>query len=170
MKKFLCFILISAISLGLLGCTPETDKIEKPVSFYYCKDPIDFDSPDGVIAAEIRESVNYRSHAKLIDRYMRGPNSDTLVSYFPYDTKVINMSVSNNTVTVEVSEYLSKVTGIELTLACTCLAMTLMDLTNTDTVKISAENALLDGKEVITITKGSLLFQDDYIPATTAGE
>ncbi len=170
MKKILCLILISAISLGFIGCKPEADEIKKPVNFYYCRNPIDFDSAQGVITAEIRESANYRSQVKLIDRYLRGPESDALVSYFPYDTKVINLSVSNNTVTVEVSEYLSKVTGIELTLACTCLSMTLMELMNADTVNISAENALLDGKEVITITKDNLLFQDDHIPATTAGE
>ena len=69
-------------------------------------------------------------------------------------------AMDQNTLYVTVSKELAQLSGLELTLACSCLSMTCMELTGAENIVISAENSLLDGQKSITMNKDTLLLID----------
>ena len=54
----------------------------------------------------------------------------------------------------------SNLNNLELTLSSSCLALTVLQLTGAEKVCISAQGALLNGQQAITMTRESLLLSD----------
>lgn len=166
MSRFVCILLIITLLCCTCGCSSPKEEIQKPVNFYYCNNPITFHGTNDVIAPEVRESVNYNDMVKLIDHYLDGPISEAYTSPFPSAVTVSELTQKNKMLNITLSSEFSYLTGIELTLACTCLSSTLFELTDAKSIIITAKDALLDDAESVIIIRDTLVFSDSYTQST----
>ncbi len=146
----------------LLSCCARQDReITDPVTFYYPRvEPI-YGQSDGLIAAQTRSADgDPLDYVYLLSKYLRGPQDDTLTSPFPKGIKLISLRVDGSTVYVTLNDVIASLSGMDLTLACSCLTLTVGGLTQCDTVVIQGENSLLDGSRAIVMRPDSLLLYD----------
>lgn len=166
MNRIVSILLIITLLCCIVGCSSSDEEILQPVNFYYCNDPITFHGTYDVITPEVRESINYDDIVKLIDLYLDGPISDGYSSPFPPSVTVSKLTQNNKILNITLSSEFSNLTGIELTLACTCLSTTLFELTDAKSIVISANDALLDDAESVVLIRDTLVFSDSYNPTT----
>ncbi len=158
MKRILtCFIVIACL---LCGCSHAAAKIHDPVNFYYCANPVSFNTTEGVIAHETRDAKGVQSNDALLAMYLKGPVNDQFSSPFPAGTQIISVETANNKCVVTLNDSFAELTGVDLSIACSCLSMTLMELTGADSVEIKVVDRELFGQKSVTITKDSLLLFD----------
>ena len=164
MKRILCLFLVCALCLPLLGCKPKSEDIEDPVNFYYRRsvDTITFGKADGVITSEQREAAGHRDDpAYLINLYLKGPAGTGMNRTFPKGVELVKFSLEGGCAYITVSDFFSTLTGINLTLACACLTLTVCELTGAKQLTVSTSNTLLDGNRTVTMTPEDLLFLDE---------
>lgn len=161
MKK-LCFLLCCVFVLQLFsGCTKKNDSFQVPVNFYYSTKEIKYNTPDSVIQAETREGAVYANDVEaFIHAYLQGPVSSDLQSIIPSDVYLVSCEVEGDTVCIVLSTQISKLSGISLLTACSALFLSLQDFAGTQTLQISAEDSLLDDKDVLTITADEIVLVD----------
>lgn len=162
MKKFLSFLLAIALCLPLLACAKESVRIQEPVSFYYRRRELAYGEENSVILSENREAAGYSSAPDhLLKEYLAGPISEDLTQTFPYGTTLIHYTADSTKATITVSSHLANLSGMDLTIACACLTLTVMELLDVEIVEIRAKDALLNDAESIILDRESLLFLDD---------
>ncbi len=162
MKRMLCLFLMLSLALCLFGCFGREKKPEEPVKFFYPRTVAAYGSTDGVIAWELREAAGHREdYLYLLEQYFTGPQSQSLTRGFPRSVKVKDVQVIGTSAKIELNDFASLLTGLDLNVACACLTATIMELTGAQTVTIRAESALLDGNTAITMTREQLLLWDD---------
>ena len=145
------------------ACTKQIES-ESLANFYYCTNPINYNSLTGVISAEVRDVSGYDHHLDLLNLYIDGPTSAGYRSPFPDDVEVISMAREVSTVLVCMNSEFAKLTGHDLTLACACLSKTIIDFTGCTSVRISAQNEMLDANAYIEMADKDFLFLDEYLP------
>lgn len=161
MRRILCVILVLLLAFSLYGCGKK-DNIRVPVNFYYCTDPINYNSSDGVVSCEIRDAGGYESNqTQLLSLYLKGPVSDGFRSPFPANVQIEDLMQSNDSVRIILSNDFFQLTGRDQTLAHTCLSLTVMDLYQCETVQITSAD-LLNNDSYIEMNRGDFLFLDDY--------
>ena len=160
MKRLIAWMLLLVMAAALAGCR-ESEEIRDPVSFYYRRAAIEYGGEDGVVAPEKREAYGLREDLlALLQLYIRGPETEGLVNVFPHSAEVLAVSQEETVVTVHMSRSFSQLGGIRLSVACTCLAKTVMELTGAETVRISADNATLAGARYLEFDKDTVLLED----------
>ena len=160
MKRFLLILLSVLLLLTMFGCTQE-EALEKPVNFYYRRSNIEYKQEGGVIAAEQRESLGHETDVRyLLSEYLKGPTSGGLQQVFPEGMTIVSMYYEDKNIKMTFSFHLAELTGMDLTIACACITMTCMELTDVTVVRIRAENTTLDGAEFIEMSAASLLLVD----------
>ena len=166
MKRILCIDVALTILVLSFGCSNQ--KTEKPVKFYYIRADYTIGAEDSVISPETRDASAYVSDQILLTQYLRGPKGNILVSPFPAGTALLDVDQTAHRFIVTLTDSFASLTGIDLTLACTALAMTCFQLTDLEEIEIKAETTLLDGDSSIIINRASLSLVDEYSDATTA--
>ena len=164
MKRWLCMFLALTLCLPLMGCAPEPNDIADPVSFYYRRsaDSISYGMADGVISAEQREAYGHRDDpAYLINLYLKGPAGTGMNRTFPKGVELVKFSLEGGCAYITVSDFFSTLTGINLTLACACLTLTVCELTGAKQLTVSTSNTLLDGNRPVIMTPDDILFLDE---------
>ena len=166
MKRFLLLLLVVLLLFASVGCKQNNADFLEPVSFYYCND-IAADDPSSnafynIFVAETHEGAGYTNnlHA-LLTLYVQGPIDEALVSPFPTGLRIVSVSENDSGVSIVVSNEMASLTGLDLTIACTCLYMTVVESSSYDSVQISAESVLLDEHEVITMMQDLLILTDE---------
>ena len=161
MKRILCILLAAVILTSICGCRNREDNIKDPVSFYYCRelDKVTYGADDSVVAREIRDSSGMED-AELLALYLRGPQTEGLNRTFPKGVALISFAVEDGTAVIVLSDFFSALTGIDLTLACACLVLTVNALTGTDAITVTTETTLLDGNRSISMTVEDVLLLD----------
>lgn len=166
MKRYLLWFLIVLLLFASTGCNQGSTDFLEPVNFYYCND-IAADDPSGnafynIFVAEVHEGAGYTDNLQaLLSLYLQGPIDASLVSPFPAELQIISVEEADSKISIVVSNELASLTGLDLTIACACLSMTVMELLPCDSVQISAESALLDKHRAITMTQDLLVLIDD---------
>lgn len=168
MKRLLSIFL----SLALLGSLCACGSREKAdaARFYYLREPDNFlyGSSDGAVTFEEREVSGHEGDVKyLLTLYLQGPVTEGLESPFPAGSKLTDLRHSGGEITVTLDSNFATLSGMDLTLACVCLARTCISLANVQTVHILAKSP--QGQTVIneTITIDSLLPEDSAVPTET---
>lgn len=169
MKRLISCLLSAALLLSLCACTTQQDEFEDPVSFYYLQvqltEQIHHGSVHSVITPEIREGKQLRQDlTQLLKQYLAGPGTETVRSPFPAGTSLIGWEMDGTTLCITLSDDIANLTGIDMTLACACLAKTCLEFGQYGSVRIRAESLSLDGKVSITINESILLLLDDTVP------
>ena len=167
MRRLLCILLIVVILCCFIGCGQQPKTTSTAVNFYYCKEDITFDGDNNVFVAEQRASANTEDLVSVMNEHLQGPESDNLYNPYPTTCQILSIKKVGTTLTVNFSVELSRLTGPDLMLACVCTAMTLFDMTQAETVIITAEGVMLDGKESVMLTPDRLVFADTQPPETT---
>lgn len=162
MKKWistsLCVVMI--LLLSACGSTP----IKDPGKFYYKRVDMVYGSIDSVIAPETRDLDGIRSDiGKLLALYFQGPKDGTLESPFPRNTTVVKWATVDNTLILTLSQEFAQLSGIDLTIACGCIAKTIIELTPIQRVNFQVDNALLNGEPSISMSAKNLQLVDDSL-------
>lgn len=163
MRRSACILLIIWMMLTLIGCKQSNVPPIAPADFYYRIPSGTHSKSDQVIASEQRESAGCENDlTALIERYLEGPISNDLSSAIPSNAYVLDVTQEDGTIIIDMSPTFARLTGIDLTIACSCLSMTLLSYTDAEEVEIRVPNALLDGNQSIVIGRdGGLLLADN---------
>lgn len=159
MKRLLCLILSVLLLLSLLaGCG---QKLNEPVTFYYQKNAYE-ENMDSPIAGEEREVSGHRDNLKyLLSFYLMGPIGKDLVSPLPRGTQLNTVSREDGALTIELSNTTSLLSDSEFSLACACLSLTCMGLTDAEAVTV------VSGSRSLTLSRENLLLSDTVTPEET---
>jgi germination protein M len=159
MKKFLCLILLFSMLLWVAGCSEDAPEPEG-VPFYYCILQPDYAPENAILSPEYRKEIAVGSLEEQLALYLQGPISAELRSPFPEGSRLVGISQENGTVYVTLSPEITLLTGVDLTMACGCLTLTILSLTEAQQVQIRSVSGLLDGQRSITMDKNTLLLLD----------
>ena len=167
MKRFLCLLLI--LSLFLSGCQIPGERIKDPVTFYYVQSEYQSGNirPEfqtditSIIASEDREAAGHKDDlAYLLALYLMGPSEDDLVSPIPRGTQIFSVEETIAGISIKLSDTAKTMTDVEYTLACACLSLTCLELSNAEKVTVSS------GSRAVTMTRENLLLLEDVTTAT----
>lgn len=162
MKKQLSLLLILALLLSLLGCNSES--YDDPGHFYYKRTQSLFEGSEGIIAPEVREMKDLRGNTeRILQTYLQGPQSDDLESPIPRDTEILEWKMIHSSLHINFSSSFAQLSGVDLTIACACIAKTCMELTDAKTVRIRADGVLLNGSTYVVINEENLKLEDDSL-------
>lgn len=169
MKRLISLLLLLALALSLYGCNSDASlKMNAPVNFYYCSNSITYNSPDGVICAEVRDATGYTDNLQqFIELYLKGPASSEFTSPFPDGADVEQLSLGTTRIQITLNETFTELSGLDLTLACACLAKTVQEAAQVEYVQIIFENSSTGKRNAITIGPSNLLFMDNSANSTT---
>lgn len=162
MKKIVALSLILLLVISCIGCSKEAPDYQRPLNCYYLSKTIQYNTSNAVIGCEQVEGallVN-ESLGQFLRQYLKGPDSKDLVSPFPAGTFLVHLAIDNDTVKVRLSNEFSILTGHDLTLACACITLTILDYTGLSYVSISVEGASLNDKMTLTLSRDDLIFLD----------
>lgn len=162
MKKIIPIVLAILI-MCCTGCKMNKTEFSSPVVFYYCVDKLDHTPHSSVIQSEERTvDCPPNDYKAIMQLYLEGPTQRGMYSPFPKGLTVTELLIDGETTYITFSTNLSYLTGVDLTLACVCIATTCFGLTRTQNVDISAERGLLDNAPSVFISSGSTLMSDIY--------
>ncbi len=159
MKRLICILCILASVLACFGCSSAKKAIKNPVNFYYLTNPENYQA--NAITPEVRESSNYDDDLLgLMQIYVNGPLTDQHINPFPKGTAVQNITLNNVTVEIILNDSFAELNNVEMTSACACLTMTILELAGRHRLIITALN---DSGETIystSMTKEHILLSD----------
>ncbi len=149
------FLLFLAVSLLFSGCGFLGEEIQEPVRFYYLREEYPYNGSEGIIGFEERESSGMQNNLSyLLALYLMGPGEEDLRSPLPAGTRILVESKTEEAIVLRLSDYAAAMPDINYTLACACLAMTCMELTEAEAVTINCVD------RSVTIHPDNLLFGD----------
>lgn len=161
MKKGIAILLMFALCLSLWGCQGDSNAPKDPVTFYYRRVEFDHGNEDSVIMGEVREAEGHKDDMMyLLNLYLAGPESPEMAVTFPYNTQLIRFTLSDKIASVTLSDSFAQLTGIDLTVACACIAKTVMELTGIQTVQLQTPTMMLGNDPFVVIDSASLLLID----------
>ena len=151
MKRILCLFFV--FSLLFSGCGFFGERIHEPTTFHYlCRNYQE--ELCCVIVGEEREAAGHSGDlAYLMALYQMGPSDENLSAPLPSGTR-ISSDVQNGQVFLELSDAASTLSDPEFSLACACLTLTCLDITDAESVTVSC------GNRSNTMTRGSLMLND----------
>lgn len=159
MKRFLCIFCILVSLLSCIGCSSTNKAFKQPTNFYYLTNPENYQA--NAITPELREASNYKDNLLgLMQLYVSGPLTEQHINPFPKGTAVQDIIINNVTVEILLNDSFAELRDVELTSACACLTMTVLELTGRHRLIITA---LDDSGETIyntSMTKDHILLSD----------
>ena len=159
MRSKIALILCLSLIVGLCGCQPS--RLRTPGTFYYLRTETAYSGSDGVFAPEQRELDGIRQDPMaMLELYCRGPITTGLENPLPAGTSVLSCTVNSGILALNFTSQLAQLDGIELTAAAGCLAHTFLKLTDSRTLILKADGALLGGQTSMTISLDDLELQD----------
>lgn len=171
MKRFFILLFSLSLLLSLCGCVLQETTAEDPILFYYERnvgepDKYLYGTADGVIAPEEREVSSRTDDLNfLLTMYLEGPVSDNLVSPFPRNATLEDILWDDRSLIVTVTGSFSDMTDLDMTLAGAALSSTCFGLTDAQTVTFTALSGSEEKSFSITLSRDSIIFVDDSIPA-----
>ena len=160
MKK-ICWLLSCILLFQLLiGCSRKEEEILQPVNFYYINSEISYNTPNGVVQAEIREGAEFRDIEELLQVYLKGPVASELRSFMPLGVKLLSCVVDNDSIYILLSSQFAKLSGVKLTTACSAILMTTHDYLGINTLYVRVEGSQLDDKDTFILAMDDLVLSD----------
>lgn len=160
MKK-LCSLLCCVLFLQFLGACSGSNDVSQPIDFYYCNVETGYNNPSAVICPESREAAFYNgSVERMLQDYLAGPRAEDLYSPVPADAELVSCLVEEGDVYILLSQEFAELSGIKLSVCCSCILMTLHEFTDVHTLHISAQDAQLDEKKEIVLNIDDIILMD----------
>ena len=162
MKRILTFLLIISCFAGILGCSADKTPPENSVAVFYKNDKTTFGTSNGVIAETyIQSSGHEAEYAFLLNQYLKTTPGEGLTSPYPKGVTLIHFKLEGLTAKVILNDRIAELSGMDLTIALTCLTQTVMSMTGCQEVIISASTKQLDGQNFVTLNRDSYLLMDN---------
>ena len=156
MKRLLT--LMVACCLILSGCGANQSKeTGNHVLFYYEQRGASELSVDALIASESRTTYA-GAIGPVLELYFRGPSADDLISPFPNGTEVVSITQENGTTALTLSSAFFSLQGVDMAVACACLARTVCSYTGESSMLLLDEL----GRIRMELTPENFLVQDEY--------
>ena len=155
------FVLLLILSLLLAGCG-KPESLITTLRFYYPLQVPDYALGASYIQPELREGAGVdKSLTNMLNLYLKGPKDQiTFRMPFQYNTQVVSISRGSKILDLTLTRGFATYTGLDLTIACACITMTCLELTDVEVVRIRAKDTTLDGAEFIEMSAESLLLVD----------
>jgi hypothetical protein len=148
----------------LSGCsTGNNSAYTDPVYFYFPREDLDLYSQEEALDFEIREGSVFEAEMELIKAYFEGPQRYDLYSPFPLDGEVLDCSISGARIRITLSAHYNQLIGLQLTIATSCLALTLLSSRDLSVVEI---NILADDGTVarsFSLSRDNIILGDSYV-------
>jgi len=163
MKQRIAIVLF--LSVIISGCGFFGERIMEPVTFYYLQTDYTFGREPRVIVPEEREASGHKADLSyLLTLYLMGPAEEEHRTPLPSGTQILNVKYRGNTVSMELSNSVYVLSDAELTLACACLTLTCLDITDAQQVSITYQD------RTVTMSGDSLTLIDDKIETMNTEE
>ena len=151
-------ILFCIVCFLLCGCQLFSHKNREPVLFYYQQSEYVLGEENGSIDAEERDGTGHITDMDYLLRlYLAGPMNESLTSPFPADVQLTGVRTGQNMVTVTLTGSPDTLPEAQKTLACACLTLTCLDMSEEETVMI------FWGDEIITMDRSCLTLFDSSL-------
>ena len=165
MKRFFSGILICRLLLSFWGCGNSKVEIQDAVVFYYLRADIQSDrtygDSDSVFVPELQASLTRKnSISYYIALYLNGPSDSRLHSPFPKNLMLQSVYREKNELFVIFSDNLASLSGMDLTKACACLALTCFNLSDAQTHTIQPQSSTLETAVSFTVSRDDLVLED----------
>jgi len=161
MKRIVCLIL--AFSVLLSGCGFFGERIREPVTFHYLCGNYQ-EELCCVIVSEEREAAGHTGDlAYMMALYQMGPSGEELVSPLPPGTGIVT-EVENGHIFLELSDAAYALSDLEYSLACACLTLTCLDISDAESVTVTC------GSRSKTMTRESIAMQDAEVSTSPTEE
>lgn len=162
MKRIL-ILFLTLLLIPLAGCQKDTTQLEYPVTVYYKRAEPTHGTADSVIASTTIEGKGHeKDYSYLLSRYLKGSDDPHFARTFPRGTTLVSFKLDALTAKIVLGYYFSSLSEMDLTIACVCLARTIMELTGCQEVIISAENTQLNGQNFIILSADSYVLTDTF--------
>lgn len=159
MKKALCLCAIVCLLLSTFGCA-FNDASENSAVFYYLQNSPTYGNQESLIAPETRELPKEGMDvSSIMALYLNGPK-DTVEYDFIYGIVFIGMQLQDGCAELVLGGTYNTMGGLNKTLACACITLTVCELTGAKQVKIRSERDAPDSEKAITMTPESILLFD----------
>lgn len=165
MKQALLLLLCAALMLPLSGCGEEAS-YQYPITFYYQGTDLSYDAQCTAIAGETREGADYDTLEQILLDYLQGPVSENLATPFPAGLALVSVTLTEDTLHLTFSKHLAELSGLQLTVACCCIARTCLELTEAENICICAEGSLLYGEQSVTWNRDNMILIDTVTDIT----
>ena len=159
MKKIISVFLCILALFCMTGCK-KTESYVQPVTFYYFHNDFSYDAHASAIQGEIREGAEMDSLEQTLTLYLQGPESEALSSPFPTGMVLISAVQEADTLLLTFTRQLGNLSGLDLTIACCCIARTCLELTDAVNITIQAQDALIGGERSLTFHADNILLLD----------
>lgn len=160
MKKLLCLLLAAVLMLTMFGCSTKQEKLRKPVPFYYRRAELSYAQSDSVIHAQLREGEDFDNLHTMLQIYLNGPTSDEYADTFPSGTQLISILFNGPVAELVLSSHLSNLNELDRNIACSCICMTVMALTEAESVRIRVEGGLTQQSYLFDMGNVDILLED----------
>lgn len=161
MKRIFCLVVTALLLFSLTSCSIDNSGRDQAL-FYFCRVNYSYREKDSVITAEQRDITGHAGDLTyLLSLYLVGPLDEELASPFPSRTQLLSAEAMEDTLNLELSDTAKSLTDAQFSLACACLTMTCMELTEVSQVTI------ISGDRIITLGSEELLLYDEIPSAQT---
>ena len=162
MKRTFCLLLIAILLPMFAACgNTGSQQSSNTLLFYYCADPMDYNSESGVIAPEERIYQGQENALEeLLNLYLAGPLEKGYRSPFPDGLYAESVTRIDNRVQIKLSSIYSELQGLDLTLASVCLSKTVQQIAQVDYVYIHYEDSTTGKRNSIYIGPDSYILSD----------
>lgn len=166
-KRCIALTLCLALVAALAGCGARPADNATFRFYYYSPEP-DYKAEHPLIRSEQRDLAIYDNLEEILKAYLQGPQDPSLQLPLPRDTTLLRWTLEKGSLRLEFSREFSLLTGVELSVACGCIAKTFFELDEVHRVIISAEDSLLEGLGAIILTPNRLMLHDDSMDRLVA--
>lgn len=162
MGRITALVLCLCLLFSLAGCGSQSG--EQDTLFYYRRAETAYGTDQGILVPEPRDLFPMGNDLDgILALYFKGPETIGLESPFPRDTRVVSWTLEGTTLCLTMNEGFAALSGVELTLACSCITKTLIPLTGASAVRFEAESGLLGSEKSLTLSENLIRLTDDSL-------
>lgn len=152
-------LILCAVLLAAAGCAARPSAAggeEGSYLIYYSA----LNDPDGesAVAGEYHSlPEGQEAIPGLVELLMQQPQSDTLTTPLPGGLRLLDWQLEEGVLQLDLSEHYYSLSGVDLTLADTCLTLTLCQLEEVESVYLTVEGHELPYRTIQQLTAGDIL-------------
>ena len=162
MRKYM--ILLLALALLFVGCSSSINDSNSEYFYYYQASAL-YDNTEKIIYAQpISTGIKEMSLKEITSKYLQGPTLENVDPPFTKDTVIVEITEEADNLTIVLSNDCSAMQQLELSLAGSCLAKTLFQFTQAQSITIQSEDGFSYIEKDLTFTRSNILTEDELVP------
>ena len=160
MKRSIAVLMTVTMVLTILTGCGNRNTPDGKYKLYYCHSEYQYAADSGVLSWEYYTPSAAADFEYVLQRYLRGPESKDMVAPFPSGLRLVALELKENKAQITLTKELAELSGVDLTIACACITLTVWDLTQLATVDIRAQDVLLNNQKSIIMNAEELILSD----------